>query len=269
MVVNIIIIVFSLFLFLFTRRGTFLIPWLILLFSFGVLFIFPLGYFRYLISIFVIFFDWLFYPFDLEKGLSLFFGVPASGKTTLCAYLCKHYKGRVFSNVPIKGALKIDRSDIGKYDISNGMLLIDEAGIDFNNRFGTRKGSSMALDESATQWLKLYRHYKIDRFACFSQRVDIDVTIRGLADRVYLLKKTHIPYIVLFVGVKKVLTVDVPPNCTTGQLVDGFKMKLSDFHMIFTPPLWKLFDTYDAPEMPKKEYLTWNGESKYSSIETE
>lgn len=260
----IVISILSVMLFLLTRKGRGLINWLVLLAALLLLLVKPLGWFRYLVTITIILFDWLLYPFELDKGLSLFFGVPASGKTTLCAYLCKHYKGRVYSNVPIKGALKIDRSDIGKFDISNGMLLIDEAGIDFNNRFGTRKGSSMALNEDATQWLKLYRHYKIDKFACFSQRVDIDVTIRGLADRVYLLKKTRIPYIVVFVGVKKVLTVDVPPNSNTGQLVDGYKLRASDFHMIWTPPLWKMFDTYDAPIMPKKEYLTWDGESKYS-----
>lgn len=261
----IIIWILSFLLFLLTRRGKAKCAWIILIAADAFLLLRPLGWIRYIITIFTILIDWLFYPFELDKGLSLFFGVPASGKTTLCAYLCKYYKGKVFSNVPIKGALKIDRSDIGKYDISNGMLLIDEAGIDFNNRFGTRKGSSMALNEDATQWLKLYRHYKIDRFACFSQRVDIDVTIRGLADRVYLLKKTRIPYIVLFVGVKKVLTVDVPPNSTTGQLVDGYKLKPSDIHMIYTPPLWKLFDTYDAPVMPHKDYLTWDNESKYNS----
>lgn len=255
--------IFFVLFFLLTRQGFRPLNYILIVASQLVLLCNFLGVFRLFLAFFVLLFDWLLYPFACPKGLSLFLGVPGSGKTSLAAYLCSRYKGRVFCNVPIQGTFRINRNDIGKYDISNGMLCVDEAGIDFNNRFGTRKGSNLSIDESQTEWLKLYRHYKIDTFVCFSQRVDIDVTIRGLADRIYILKKLRIPFCVLFIGVKKILTVDKPVGSSTGQIVDAYRISPSDTHLIFTPPLWKLFDTYDAPSLPTKEFITWGNESRY------
>lgn len=273
MIINILLIIFAFAFFYLTRTGFFILNYGIIAFCSILLFLPFLGLFRYLIFFVVLIFNWLFYPYTVPSGLSLFFGVPGSGKTSLASYICKmanrhNAVDRVYSNVPIKGTLKIDRNDIGRYDISGldkgSLLVIDEAGIDFNNRFGNKKSSSMALNEEQIQWFKLYRHYRVKTFVCFSQRVDIDVTIRGLADRVYILKKLHLPYVVLFIGVKKILTVDIPPNSTIGQIADGFRINPLDIHMIFTPPLWKLFDTYDAPKLPSKEFIRWDGESKYT-----
>ena len=51
----------------------------------------------------------------MERG---YFGVPGSGKTTVAAYLAKKdlkKKRNVYSNVPITGAYKISKEDIGKF----------------------------------------------------------------------------------------------------------------------------------------------------------
>ena len=96
--------------------------------------------------------------------LNVYFGVPGSGKTTYAAYLarkaqkesivirlCKRFPCRftnwilsgnnwkraypVWSNVPIKGTYQLNaKSDIGVYMIQNGKMIIDEAGVEFNNR---------------------------------------------------------------------------------------------------------------------------------------
>lgn len=96
--------------------------------------------------------------------LNVYFGVPGSGKTTFAAYLTKwalhenalirfcrkhqnpvtrvilnsrYLKRRidVYSNVPITGAYQLDaKTDIGHYMIENAKVIIDEAGIEYNNR---------------------------------------------------------------------------------------------------------------------------------------
>jgi len=96
--------------------------------------------------------------------LNVYFGVPGSGKTTFAAYLTRwalhenalirfcrkhenpvtrvllnsHFLKRridVYSNVPITGAYVLNaREDIGKYMIEDAKVIIDEAGIEYNNR---------------------------------------------------------------------------------------------------------------------------------------
>ena len=96
--------------------------------------------------------------------LNVYFGVPGSGKTTFAAYLTKwalhenilirfclrhrnwltslflrsgFLKRRidVYSNVPITGAYRLDaKTDIGFHMIENAKIIIDEAGIEYNNR---------------------------------------------------------------------------------------------------------------------------------------
>ena len=109
-------------------------------------------------------------------GIKIFFGVPGSGKTTLAAkFVHDNLKHgiKTFSNVPIKGALLFETSDLGVYDISDGCMVLDEAGIAFNNR------KFKTLSQSTIEWLKLHRHYGIRDIYVFSQSYDdMDITLR-------------------------------------------------------------------------------------------
>lgn len=70
-------------------------------------------------------------------ALSLYFGIPGAGKSTFAAYLAKKdmKKGRkVWSNFGITGAMKCEKSDFGKYMMTDGRLIIDEAGLEYDNR---------------------------------------------------------------------------------------------------------------------------------------
>ena len=60
---------------------------------------------------------------------STFFGMPGSGKTTFFSkivYICNRAEKKVYCNCPIKGAIKFDKSDFGRFDFSNAVILIDE-----------------------------------------------------------------------------------------------------------------------------------------------
>ena len=75
-------------------------------------------------------------------AISLFFGLPGAGKTTLLTYHAlqglkrkkryTHVYGNV--NLAIPGYIYIDNSCVGRYDLSNSLILIDEATLFANSR---------------------------------------------------------------------------------------------------------------------------------------
>ena len=94
-------------------------------------------------------------------SIEIVIGAVGSGKTTLCAKLAHKAfkKGRkVYSNVDeIEGVIPITADDIGKYNLHDGLLLFDEAGIEYNNRLAMAKGGSKTMNQDAIKWFKLSR----------------------------------------------------------------------------------------------------------------
>lgn len=201
----------------------------------------------------------LFFP--IPKGMTLILGAPGSGKTTLASFFCKKFlrckknaNRNVFSNVPIVGTKKIvPTEDMGKYLIEDGLIVIDEGGIVFNNRHWKK------LDNNIIEFAKLYRHYGLTNFIFFSQGLDIDVTFQRLCDRICIVRKSLIPYFIVFRDVKKVITIDD----VTHQLIDAYCFRFAPFgtHYVFAPLCWSLFDTYDAPKLPSKQFPIWNNKT--------
>jgi Zonular occludens toxin (Zot). len=219
------------------------------------------------------------HPKHLLK-LDVYFGVPGSGKTTFAAYLarksmresivirlCKRFPNRftlwilrgenwkreipVLSNVPIKGTYELDPvNDIGNVDISDCKMLIDEAGIEFNNR------NHKSFPFQAIRFFKLHRHYRTS-IDVFSQSYDdMEITLRRLAQNYYVVKKSAIPFLITVKKVHRKIGVDDK----THQIMDMYKFgfPVIGTRWIFCPPLWRMFDTYDAPQLPVKEWHKWH-----------
>lgn len=219
------------------------------------------------------------FKFKHREVVNVYFGVPGSGKTTYAAYLAKVASHKtlayrieqkynryaivkflfrnvrqpldVYSNVPIIGTYNIDpKRDLGVYLVQDGKIIIDEASIEYNNR------NFKSLPQDTIKFFKLHRHYHTS-IDVFSQSFDdMDITLRRLAHSYFLVKKSLFPY---FIKVKKIYRkVGIDEN--THQIADlfNFGFPFLDDQYIFMPTLWKMFDSYDAPELPRKDFPRWD-----------
>lgn len=211
--------------------------------------------------------------------LNVYFGVPGSGKTTFAAYLTKwalhenpiirfcrlnqnfltlpilrskYLKRRipVYSNVPITGAYKLDpKEDIGKYMIENAKVIIDEAGIEYNNR------NFKSFPQEAIYFYKYHRHYQVSVDVFSQSYEDMDVTLRRLAQNFYVVRRSLVPFCIVARRIRRKVGVDEQSK----QIADLYAMGLPflDTKRIFSPPLWKLFNSYSRKELPVKKWERW------------
>lgn len=218
-------------------------------------------------------------PRKTRHVLNVYFGVPGAGKTTLAAYFTKKAnkqawpitlaqkypcklsalilrskffkrKVPVYSNVPITGAYQLDpQHDIGKYMIVNGKVIIDEAGIEYNNR------NFKTFPPDAIYWYKYHRHYECSVEVFSQSHEDMDITLRRLAQNFYVVKKSLIPFCVVFRKIYRKVGIDEH----THQIVDMYYFRPLGIgsKWIFSPPLWKLFNSYSRKELPHKDWALW------------
>lgn len=200
--------------------------------------------------------------------ISLYFGLPGCGKTTLlaskaCKYLKKGFK--VYGNIPlaIPGYVCIDNECVGKYMLENCVILIDEGTLFANSR------NYKSFSDSLTSFFLLHRHYRAD-IIIFTQQWDgLDKRIRVITDRVYYVYKGfwtgrwvtryyRIPYGIIIPDPKK------SDSEKLGEIVQGY-CKPGIIKRIFTggklfrPRYYRYFDSWDCPPLPPlpDKYTQW------------
>ena len=202
----------------------------------------------------------------------LFFVLPGAGKTTVLTSLALKYSQpysqykRVFHNVKslcVPGATYIDNSCIGKYDLSNSLILIDEAQLFADNR--DYKSFSSDLKE----FFFGHRHEHVDIYL-FSQQWDsLDKKIRSITDRVYYVYKTkltgfafsnyyRIPYDIIIPDPRK-------NQQSLGEIIQGYckppvLVRLFGTTRLYRPKYYPYFDSFEVwtekpplPEQYKRE----------------
>lgn len=207
-------------------------------------------------------------------GVSLFFGLPGCGKTTLMtkraleAVKDKRYKN-VYCNVPItvEGVTYIDNDCIGKYNLCDGKILIDEATLFADSRAFKEFGK-----DKLTYFLE-HRHFNVD-IELFTQQWDgVDRKIRVITDRVYYVFKGRllgfwftsyyrIPYGIIIPDPKR------DGSEKLGEIVQGY-CKPSLFqrifsHKVFRPRYYKYFDSWLRPSLPElpMKYKPFSGQEE-------
>lgn len=150
-------------------------------------------------------------------SISMKFGLPGCGKTTLMVFdaLEGVKSGKyqnVYCNVPISvpGVTHIDNSCIGRYNLHDGLLLIDEATVFADSR------EFKTFTKDKVEYFLLHRHFNVD-IILYAQCWDaVDRKIRTITDRVYYVYKGvilghwvtsyyRIPYGIIIPDPKKIM----------------------------------------------------------------
>lgn len=182
-------------------------------------------------------------------------GFPGAGKTTVLTMVAqKLLQGKsclglppqkyIFTSFPCPGCYKINPMDIGKIDISDSVILVDEISAFFDSR------NYRNLDNDTMMYFKLARHYKTHLCYASQSANDADKKIRSLVSTTYIIDKFF-----CFTIIKPILKFHAIVNGEPGERFElgGF----TTWQWCFRPKYYKYFDSYDAPELPKVEFEKW------------
>ena len=209
-----------------------------------------------------------------EKDMFMFFGLPGSGKTTVCADMVRQINKKkslsrciAYCNFPVKGAAKLSRSDIGQIDFrSDGkdrpVLLLDEASTVYFKRNAMNKVKDKTgklvneFSDAENQFHSMHRHYHTMEIF-FAQSWDgVDLRLRELSTGLFYVERSRLPYLIKIREISKIFTIRDDDH----QPCDGYEFSRFSKRYVFAPICWKLFDTYHAPDLPVQIPQYWYDE---------
>lgn len=192
-------------------------------------------------------------------SVSLYFGLPGAGKTTMmCHLMLKGLRSKKYSAVycnvrnSIPGVTYIDNECVGLYNLHDALICIDEATLFADSRDFKNFGKGRL-----TYFLE-HRHYNVD-IVLFTQQWDgVDRKIRVITDRVYYVYKGiisghwftrcyRVPYGIIIPDPKTA-------GDKLGDIIQGYAKPniitriLSPW--LYRPKYYKYFDSWERPPLP-------------------
>lgn len=198
--------------------------------------------------------------FGVDKmAVSLYFGLPGCGKTTMmCKLMLDAVRKRkykyVYSNVHTScpGVVYIDNDVIGNFDIHDALICIDEATLFADSR------DHKNFSKSRIMYFLEHRHFNVD-IALFTQQWDgVDRKIRVITDRVYYIYKGiftgrwfsrcyRVPYGIIIPDKRD-------DSEKLGEIVQGYCKPSFILRLfgpwLFRPSYYKYFDSWERPYLP-------------------
>ncbi len=203
----------------------------------------------YIFLIFKVVLYWLNDPARRKRDcIFVLFAPPGCGKTTALAMLVSKFRKKkytVYANFECKDTIRIKWSDIGTYSFKDSVVLIDEAGIDLNNR------KFMEMTAKQIEYLKTHRHYRCEMWFASQAHDDIDITVRRLAQRYYIVSRTFFNFITkkfCLRAISKRIGIDK----NTHQVVDLYEFVLFSKWKFKGKKYWKYFDSFS--QKPLSDY---------------
>lgn len=194
--------------------------------------------------------------------VALYFGLPGCGKTTLMTSIAYKYarRGKPYKNIycnvriNVPHVTYIDNDCIGKYDLRDCLLLIDEATLFADSR----AFKSFSYDKLC--YFLEHRHFNAD-IMLFTQQWDgVDRKIRVITDRVYYVFKGklfghwftsyyRIPYGIIIPDPKKSQGGEKLGDIIQGYCKPSFLVRLF-CPKLYRPKWYKYFDSFETYYLP-------------------
>ena len=197
--------------------------------------------------------------------ISTIFGLPGAGKSSLLAWAAdqalhdkplsvghapfwrvsmtdhSHYD-RVYCNFPIKGTYMLQWDDLGKYDFSNSLILIDEITLSADSRKWKNFG------DDKVYFFSMHRHYNCDILIAAQAYDRMDRTIRDLSAKFFYLRNEG----------SKTRIIPISRDWQPEKMSEKFSLEARlSCSMLKRKNYYHMFDSFACAAMPANPANMW------------